>query len=101
MYTKDSKIISNKQNLSNYISGYDVYNSSLLIYLNDPQIEREPYVINTYEFRPDLIANDYYGSTDYEGLVILMASRGLETYTKGSIIQLIPKATLENILKNI
>lgn len=101
MFTKESKIISNKQNLSNYISGFDVYNSSLLVYLNDPSIERESYVINTYTFRPDLIAIDYYGSSNYEGLVVLMAAQGLENYTKGSVLQLIPKATLDNILKNI
>lgn len=101
MYTKASKIISNKQNLSNYISGFDVYNSSLLVLLNDPSITREPYEINTYTFRPDLIARDYYGSSSYEGLVVLMAARGLQTYTKGSILQLIPKSDLDNILSNI
>lgn len=101
MFTKESKIINNKQNLSNYISGYDVYNSSLLIYLNDPQIERENYEIMTYTFRPDLIAQDYYGDVSYEGLVVLMASIGLESYTKGSVIQLIPKSVLDNILSNI
>ena len=101
MFTKESKIINNKQNLSNYISGYDVYNSSLLIYLNDPQIERENYEIMTYTFRPDLIAQDYYGDISYEGLVVLMASIGLESYTKGNVIQLIPKSVLDNILSNI
>lgn len=101
MFTKESKIINNKQNLSNYISGYDVYNSSLLIYLNDPQIERENYEIMTYTFRPDLIAQDYYGDVSYEGLVVLMASIGLESYTKGNVIQLIPKSVLDSILSNI
>lgn len=101
MYTKSSKIISNKQNLSNYFESFDVYNSSLLIYLNDPQIEREVYELTTYEFRPDLIAKDYYGSENYEGLVILMSAIGLENYKKGSKLFLIPKATLDNILNNI
>ena len=101
MFTKESKIINNKQNLSNYISGYDVYNSSLLIYLNDPQIERENYEIMTYTFRPDLIAQDHYGDVSYEGLVVLMASIGLESYTKGNVIQLIPKSVLDSILSNI
>lgn len=101
MYTKNSKITSNKQNLSNYISGFDVYNASILVYLNDPGVKKEYYEITTYTFRPDLIAEDYYGSANYEGLVVLMASRGLQTYTKGSIIQLIPKPVLDNILSNI
>ena len=36
MYTKKDEIISNKENLSNYIDGIDVYNSSILVYLNYP-----------------------------------------------------------------
>lgn len=101
MYEKSSKIISNKQNLSNYISGYDIYNSSLLVKLSDPSIIKENYEITTYTFRPDLIARDYYGSSSYAGFVVLMAARGLEGYTKGSVIQLIPKTTLDNILSNM
>lgn len=101
MFSKKSKIISDKQNLVNYIDGIDVYNSELLIKLNDPGIERESYEITVYEYRPDLIAEDFYGSTSYTGLVVLMSSRGLETYTKGSVLKLIPKVKLDNILSNM
>lgn len=101
MFTKSSKIISDRQNLTNYIEGFDVYNSSLLIKLNDPNIERVDYEITVYEYRPDLIAEDFYGSSSYMGLLILMSSRGLETYTSGSILKLIPKETLDNILSNM
>lgn len=101
MFSKESRIIDNKQNLSNYISGFDIYNSLLLVKLSDPDIKREDYEITTHVFRPDLIAKDYYGSEDYSGFVILQAARGLEMYTKGSILQLIPKIQLDIILKNM
>lgn len=52
MYTKKDEIISNKENLSNYIDGIDVYNSSILVYLNNPIIERESYEITAYEVEP-------------------------------------------------
>lgn len=99
MFKKDSKIVSNIQELSNYISGFDIYNSSILIYLNDPKIEREDYEITNYEYRPDLIAKDYYGSSNYMGLLILMASRDLSTFKRGSVLKLIPKNILDEILK--
>lgn len=101
MYTKKDVIISNKENLSNYIDGIDVYNSSILVYLNNPIIERESYEITAYEYRPDLIAEDYYGSVSYAGLLMLQAARGLETYKQGAILKLIPKRILDNILSNI
>lgn len=99
MFKKDSKIVSNIQELSNYISEFDIYNSSILIYLNDPKIEREDYEITNYEYRPDLIAKDYYGSSNYMGLLILMSSRDLSTFKRGSVLKLIPKNILDEILK--
>lgn len=101
MYKRDSKIVSNIQNISNYIFEYDVFNSTLLYYLTDPRIEWENYEIINNEYRPDLIARDYYGSSSYTGLVVLMASISLTSYTKGTVIKLIPKITLDNILSNI
>jgi len=101
MYKKSNTIISNKENLANYIEGYDIYNSTLLVILNDPSISRVQYEITAYEYRPDLLAKDFYGSTSYMGLLILQASRGLETYKRGSILNLIPKNILDNILSNI
>lgn len=101
MYNKSNSIISNKENLTNYIDGYDIYNSYLLVVLNDPSIPRVSYEITAYEYRPDLLAKDFYGSTNYMGLLILQASRGLETYKRGSILTLIPKNTLDSILSSI
>lgn len=101
MYTKKDEIISNKENLANYINGIDIYNSSILIYLASPIIERVSYEITAYEYRPDLIAEAFYGSTSYAGLLMLQAARGLETYKRGSILKLIPKKTLDNILGSL
>lgn len=98
MFKKESKIINTKQNLGNYISGHDVYNSELLVRLADPSIQREYYEITTYEYRPDLIAKDYYGSASYEGFVVLLAGIGLENYRLGAVLSLIPKTTLDRIL---
>lgn len=101
MFRKSNVIISNRENLTNYIDGIDIYNSIILEYLNNPNITRELYEITTYEYRPDLIAESYYGSTSYEGLLLLQAARGLETYKRGSVLKLIPKNVLDNILSNI
>lgn len=101
MFNKKDVIISNKENLSNYIEDIDIYNASILVYLNNPNIEKESYEITAYEYRPDLIAEDYYGSVSYAGLLMLQAARGLETYKRGSILKLIPKIVLDNILSNI
>lgn len=101
MYTKNSTIISNKNELANYISGFDVYNSSLLVSLSDPRIERTMYTITAYEYRPDLIAEDFYGDTSYQGLLMLQSGTSLVGYQRGYVLSLIPKLTLDNILGNI
>lgn len=101
MYTKNSSMISNKTELANYIDGYDVYNSSILIYLSNPRIERVNYLITAYEYRPDLIARDFYGDVSYQSLLMLQVGGALEGYKRGYTIQLIPKTTLDAILGNI
>lgn len=101
MYTKNNTIISDRTELANYIEGNDVYNASLLIYLNDPRIERVDYTITAFEYRPDLLAKDFYGSTSYQGLFLLQTGTALELLRKGTIVQLIPKRTLDGILGNI
>lgn len=101
MYSKNNTIISDRTELANYIEGNDVYNASLLVYLNDPRVERTSYLITAFEYRPDLLAKDFYGSTSYQGLLLLQAGTSLEQLRRGSIIQLIPKKTLDSILENI
>lgn len=101
MFIKQSEIKNSKVDLCNYISGIDIFNSLLLSKLMDTSIDRVDYEITTHQYRPDLIAKDFYGSVDFTGLVLLQARRGLETFTKGSIIQLIPPQILNTILENL
>lgn len=101
MYTKKNQILSGVSELANYIDGYDVYNSSLLERLHDPSIQKEDYEITVYQYRPDLIAADYYRDSKYTGILMLQVGISLESYTKGVTIKLIPKTTLDEILRQL
>ena len=101
MYKKESRIVGNTVELGNYISGTDVYNSTVLYKLSDPNIEKVSYEITTCAFRPDLISIDFYGTVDYMPYVILSSGIGLEQFTKGTVLKLIPKETINNIINNI
>ena len=89
MCAKESRIIGARENLSNYIEGEDVYNSLFLHIINDPTIERSLYQITVYEYRPDLIARDFYGSEDYLGILLVQVGINLEQYKKGTVLSLI------------
>ncbi len=101
MYTKPSRITLNYTSLTNYILESDVYNSKLLYLLSDPNISRVDYTITVSEYRPDLIAKDFYGSVDYLPYVILSAGLGLEQYRKGAVISLVPKDILDSFIKGL
>ena len=101
MYSKTNKIFSSISGLENYIDGCDVYNSKLLLLLNNPGIEKESYMILNYQYRPDLIAKDFYGDTSYEGLLVLQLAMPLSEYKTGTVLHLIPKSTLESILNSL
>lgn len=101
MFKSDSKIINSTEDLSNYIQGYDLYNSLLLDRLRDPGLPFEYYEITVYEYRPDLIARDFYGSTDYLGLVLVQNGMGQEGYRRGAVLKLIPKNVLSTIISGI
>lgn len=101
MYRKESRIIGNTTELGNYIQGADVYNSKVLYDLMSSEIEKDSYEIKTFEYRPDLIALDYYGSVDYLPYVLISSGIGLEQFTKGTIIKLIPKHYIQGIINSI
>lgn len=101
MYKKVSRILNSVNGLGNYIENNDVYNSELLLKLSDPTIEKELYEIKLYQYRPDLIAKDYYGDSSYEGLLILQVARSLSGYYKGALLELIPKDLLDRIISNL
>ena len=101
MYSKANKVSSGIEDVVNYISGCDVYNSKLIEQLRDPSLPREQYEIKTFEYRPDLIAKDFYGSTDYEGLLMIQTGSTLTNFKKGTTITLIPKSNLDSLLRSI
>ena len=101
MYTRANKVSSGLENAENYISGYDVYNSKLIEQLRDPGLPREQYEIKTFEYRPDLIAKDFYGSVDYESLLMIQTGSTLTNYKKGTTLTLIPKSNLDTLLRSI
>lgn len=101
MYRNNTKIISGVEDLSNYIEGIDIYNSLLIDKLRNPELSREYYEITNYEYRPDLIAKDYYGSASYMGLLLLQGARGLDGYRRGEVLKLIPKNVLDNLISNL
>ena len=101
MYTKPKRLSSNIVDLSNYIENYDVYNSKLLSILADPNIYKESFIITASNYRPDLIAERYYGSADYTGLVILQSKKRLFEFVEGTELALIPKQMLDKIIDSI
>lgn len=101
MYSKSSNIIVSNLHLSNYLDGFDVYNSKLLYKLSNPYIEKTLYEINMYEYRPDLIALDFYGSTSYLPYVLISSGMSLDCFKKGTVIKLIPRSVLDNIIKSM
>jgi hypothetical protein len=101
MYSKANKVSSGIEDVVNYISGHDVYNSKLIEQLRDPSLPREQYEIKTFEYRPDLIAKDFYGSTDYEGILMVQTGSTLTNFRKGVTLTLIPKSNLDSLLRSI
>jgi len=101
MYRKSSTILSNKESLNNYIEGFDVYNSYFITLLRNPNITKELYEIKVYDYRPDLIALDFYGSEKYMDILLLQVSINLSDYTRGTVLHLIPKNIIDQLLNMI
>lgn len=101
MYRKNNTIVGSKNELGNYIEGADIYNSALLSLIDDPNIPKSLYTITIYEYRPDLIAREFYGSEEYLGILVYQVGIGLENYVKGTVLKLIPKETIDLFIKNI
>ena len=100
MYTKPSRIYTDRKNLENYINGADVYNSLLLFYLQDPDLETSEYTIKT-PYRTDLIGEEFYGDVGYEPFVILQIKTPINQVTRGRIFKLITKQEIDSILEKI
>ena len=101
MYRRDKTVSSSFEEIVNYVEGTDIYNSLLLERIKDPALPKETYEIKTYEYRPDLIAKDYYGSAGYEGLLMIQTGSTLLNFRKGEVLSLIPKENLDQLLRSI
>ena len=101
MYTRANKVSSGIEDVVNYINGTDVYNSALIEKLKDPSLPREEYEITTFEYRPDLIAKEIYGSSTYEGLLMIQTGSTLTNFKKGITLMLIPKTSLDSLLRSL
>lgn len=101
MYKKEQRIISSIEDVSNYIEGYDIYNSTFLSLLYNSTEPKEKYEITVYEFRPDLICKDFYGSEDYYGIFLLQTKKLLTGFKKGVILELLPKSAIDNIIRQM
>lgn len=101
MYLKAKRINKSKKDLSNYVDGFDLYNSRIIDILKDYDEEKISYEIKTMEKRPDLIAEDIYGSTDYLGILYLTVGLPLESYTKGTVLKVFPKRILDKIIESL
>ena len=101
MYKSNKSITSGIWNLINYIDGIDIYNAYLLQELQRPDLSREIYEIKNYQYRPDLIARDFYGSDNYSGLILLQTGLTLSNFKRGVVLSLISKGDLDNILRNL
>lgn len=101
MFNKSNNTVVSSNLLVNYIDNVDVYNSKLLYKLSNPVVEKIPFEITVHEYRPDLIAQDFYGSIEYLPYVLISSGMSLEQLKKGVVIKLIPKTTLDRIIKSL
>lgn len=99
MYTRPPRIYTTLTDLNFYIENHDVYNSKLLFLLSQPGLEKESYTIKE-PYRTDLIAQDYYGSTDYEDYIILQTKLPISELKEGLVIDLLTKDQIDKILRN-
>lgn len=102
MFTRENKTLTNTTSLSNYIEGFDIFNSKLLYKLRDPKLSRSSYVIEKHPYRPDLIAKDFYGSVDYSDFVVLATGEsGIDALSTGSTLSLVTKSELDKLINSL
>lgn len=89
------------EGISQYIEGRDIFNSKILRDITDSSLNKVSYMITRYEYRPDLIAKDIYGSTEYTGLLMAQCRISVEGYVRGAVLRIVSKDTLDNIIKNL
>lgn len=100
MYTRPKRIYTNLKRLENYIEGKDVYNSLLLYKLQDTSLETSEYTVKT-PYRPDIIAEEFYGDVGYEPFVLLQLRVSIDQVTRGRIFKFITKSEIDRILDRL
>ena len=101
MYTKAGTIQASKYDFSNYIEGYDVYNSKIIELAKEHEDEKVDYLITTMDYRPDLIAQELYGDTKFVAFLMISTALGLEGYKKGTTIRVLPRGVFDEIINSL
>lgn len=101
MYTKAGTIQASKYDFSNYIEGYDVYNSKIIELVKEHEDEKVDYLITTMDYRPDLIAQELYGDTKFVAFLMITTALGLEGYKKGTTIRVLPRRVFDEIINSL
>lgn len=96
-----TNVTSKSEEVSRYVEGNDIFNSELLRALDDPSINRVRYMITRFEYRPDLIAKEIYGSDSYCSILMHQLRMSLGDYKRGMVVRVIPKSDIDRILKSI
>lgn len=86
--------------ISSFVDGYDLFNSKLITILGNV-VDRLYYTITNYEYRPDLICKEIYGSEDYLTIFLMLSGMSTEDFTKGSTVPYINKNVLDSIMERI
>lgn len=100
MFAQNKTINSNKVELANFIEDKDIFNSLLLEEMHKPGLIRHLHKVTT-NYRPDLVAIEFYGSEDYLGILLLQVSPSLSSFKKGSELYLLPKETIDDIITKL
>lgn len=100
MYTRPKRIYTDLKRIENYVEGSDVYNSLLLLRLQDTTLETSEYTVKT-PYRTDIIAEEFYGDVGYEPFVILQLKVTIDQVTRGRVFRLITKSVIDSILDKI
>lgn len=97
----DTRTSSSFREFNQYLEDQDVFNSYIVRKLNDPSLVKVSYVVTRFEYRPDLIANDIYGSTDYTGMLMSQCRMSISSYRRGTVIRVLSKTDLDRIINEL
>lgn len=100
MFKQNKLINTNKTELADFIEGQDIFNSLLISEMNRPGIMKTIYTVTT-DYRPDLVALEFYGSENYLGILLLQTSPSLSVFKKGTQLKLLPKETIDEIITRL